>query len=165
MASRLGREEDRCRRSLSRFALQQNLPAVRLDDLLDDGESEAGSRRFGREIGIEDPGEVLLPDADAGIGDRDPDQSGRPAGQARRGGFPPLPWPRWRSGRGSGTPGSSGRRRGGSPRSPAERSVSMPIPFSRAWPSTIFRAWRITVWSEVGTQRHRQRPGEFEKLT
>ncbi len=40
----------------------------------------------------------------------------------------------------------------------------MTIPFSRAWPSTILRAWRITVWIEVGTSVHRHRPGEFEEL-
>jgi hypothetical protein len=51
------------------FGLDGDMAAVFFDDAAGGGEAEAGAALFGSEVGIEDAGEVVGGDANAGIGD------------------------------------------------------------------------------------------------
>ena len=56
-----------------------NRAAEAFDDVLGDGEAEAGAGAAGGEVWIEDPRQIIVGDADAGVADRDRRRAGRRA--------------------------------------------------------------------------------------
>src|SRR6185437_16429434 len=67
------RQVDRELRALARLAVDENEAAGLLDDAIDRGEAEPGAAAdfLGREEWLENPREIFLGDADAGIADLD----------------------------------------------------------------------------------------------
>ena len=69
----MARQKDRELRALARLAVDEDEAAGLLDDAVDGREAEpgAGADLLGREERLEDARQILLGDADAGIGDLD----------------------------------------------------------------------------------------------
>ena len=123
-------------RALPGAALHRDGAAQRLHDVLGDGEAEARARPPGREVGIEDVGQVARLDAGAAVLDDDGDAvpsratcAERRARCPRRG--PPPPAARW-SGCSRGRCGSARRR--WSPRAGRDRGGARSrAPARRTW--------------------------------